>query len=193
MSLLPSFFQNLVAWGPAGLFLLALVDSGMIPILQGVDLLLFAQVLRRPERALLYAALATIGSLLGCIFLYFVARKGGELTLEKRIPPGRILYYRRQIERYDALTLVLPTMIPVPLPMKLFVIAAGAFEVRLGRFIAAILFARVVRFFTIALVARRYGEQTWSLLRQNAVVAGLGALCLLVLFYWLSRKLEART
>jgi uncharacterized protein (TIGR03382 family) len=180
--------RHVLPWGAPGLFLLALIDSGAVPIPQGVDVLLFVQVVADPPRALLYAALATAGSLLGCIFLYWVARKGGEVTLRRRVSPERALHYRRQIEKYDALTLVLPTMIPLPLPMKLFVIAAGVFGVRFERFLLAVLFARVVRFFGIALAAQRYGEQTWSLLRQHALTAGIAAAVLLALFYWLSRR-----
>jgi membrane protein YqaA with SNARE-associated domain len=182
--------ENVLPFGAPGLFLLALVDSALIPIPQGVDVLLFAQVIRRPEAALLYAALATSGSLLGCAFLYSISRKGGELALRRRASPARVLSLRRQIEQYDALTLVLPTMIPLPLPMKLFVIAAGVFRVRFGRFLLAVLFGRVVRFFGIALAAQRYGEQTWRLLRQNAVAAAVVLVALLGLFYWISRRLQ---
>ncbi len=174
--------------GAPGLFLLALIDSGLLPIPQGVDLLLFAQALRRPDLALLYAALATIGSLAGCLFLYAVSRKAGEIALLRHTSPEGMARIQRRFEKYEALTLVLPTMIPLPLPMKLFVIAAGVFQVHLGRFALAIVFARVVRYFGIALLARHFGEQTWTFLRQNILLIGFGAACLLGGFYWFSRR-----
>lgn len=182
--------QYILPFGAPGLFLLALVDSALVPMPQGVDILLFAQVVRNPHGVLLYAALATLGSLLGCIFLYYVSRKAGEVALNRHASPQRINRIRRQMEKYEAFTLVLPAMIPLPLPMKLFVIAAGVFKVRFGLFVLAILFARVVRYFGLALVAHRYGEQTWTFMRQNVLLVALAVACLLGLFYWVSRRVE---
>lgn len=184
--------QNLLALGAPGLFLLSLIDSALLPLPQGVDLLLFAQTTRDPAGAPRYAALATAGSVLGCLFLYWLARRGGQAMLARRTSPERIAGLRQKMERYDALTLVLPTLIPLPLPMKLFVIAAGVFQVRLERFLAAVLFARLTRYFGIALLAQRYGDQTWSWLRENAVLTGLGVAGLLAVFYWLGRRRTAR-
>ena len=181
---------HILPLGAPGLFLLALVDSGLIPIPQGVDVLLFAQVVRNPAGALFYASLATAGSLAGCLFLYWISRKAGEIALARRTSPERAAAMRRQFEKYEAFALVLPAMIPLPLPMKLFVIAAGVFQLRLGHFVLAILFARVVRFFGIALLAQRYGEQTWTSLREHLAPAGVGIACLLGIFYWFSRRLR---
>lgn len=152
-----------------------------------MDLLLFAQTLARPGGALGFAALAVGGSLLGCLFLYGVSRKGGEMALRRRTTPERVTYLREKFEKYDALTLVLPAMIPLPLPMKMFVIAAGVFQVRVGRFVAAVLVGRVVRYFGVALLAQRYGEDAWRLLRENAIALGIGAVALLALFFGLSQ------
>jgi len=176
--------------GAPGIFLLALIDSGGIPIPQGVDVLLFAQTTANPSRAYFYATLATLGSLVGCVVLYYISRAAGHGALVRRTSAERIDAMRRQFEKYEAFTLVLPTMIPLPLPMKLFIIAAGVFRVRLPHFIAAILFARAVRFFGIALLARRYGDQAWTYLRQNPAPLAAAVLGLLGLFYLLSRRLR---
>jgi membrane protein YqaA with SNARE-associated domain len=182
--------RYILPYGAPGLFLVALADSGLIPLAEGVDILLFAQVVRQPGRALLYAALATAGSLLGCIFLYYISRAGGELALSRRTSAVRLEQIRKKMERYEALTLVLPAMVPIPLPMKLFVIASGVFRVHLGRFVAAILIARVARYFGIALVAARYGDQTWALIRHNALPAAAVAVCIVGGFFWFSRRAE---
>lgn len=185
------FSQHILPLGAPGLFLLALIDSGLIPVPGGVDALLFAQVVRHPAGALLYAALAVVGSLLGCIFLYWISRKAGEVALSRRTSPQRADYIRRQIEKYEALTLVLPTMVPVPfMPMKLFVIAAGVFKVRFGLFVAAIAVARAIRFFGIALLARHYGGQTWTFIRENPLWIGMVVLIVLGAFFWYSRRVS---
>jgi membrane protein YqaA with SNARE-associated domain len=191
MNLLREWFaEHVVPWGGPGLFLLALIDSGGVPIPQGVDVLLFAQTLHRPELAMLYAALATVGSLLGCLFLYGVSYKAGEVALARRTSPERVQMWRRRYEKYEAFTLLLPAMVPLPLPMKLCVIAAGVFEVGAGRFTIAILTGRVIRYFGIALLVRYYGDQTWAFLRQNALAVGAGAALLVATFYWFTRRLR---
>jgi membrane protein YqaA with SNARE-associated domain len=182
--------QYILPFGAPALFLVALADSALIPLAEGVDVLLFTQVVRHPGRALLYAALATAGSLLGCMFLYFISRAGGEVALARRASPARVEVIRQKIEKYEALILVLPAMVPVPLPMKLFVIASGVFRVHLGRFLAAILFGRLVRYFGIALIAYHYGDQTWIVIRQHYLVTGLVAAGLIGGFFWLSRRMK---
>jgi membrane protein YqaA with SNARE-associated domain len=184
---------HILPLGAPGLFLLALADSAIVPIPEGVDVLLFAQVTRRPAAALLYATLATLGSLLGCLFLYYVSRAAGEIALARHVSPQGIDRMRRQFEKYEALTLVLPSMIPLPLPMKLFVIAAGVFEVHFGFFLLAILFGRVVRYYSLALVAQRYGPGAWTFLRQNVMLAGFIAAALIAGFYWFSRRMAVTT
>lgn len=180
--------QYILPFGAPALFLVALADSGLIPLAEGVDVLLFTQVVRHPARASMYAALATAGSLLGCMFLYYISRAGGEVALARRASPERIAGIRRKIEKYEALILVLPAMVPIPLPMKVAVIASGVFRVHLGRFVAAVLFARAVRYFGIALIAYRYGDQTWMVIRQHYLATGLAAASLIGGFFWLSQR-----
>lgn len=183
---------HILPLGAPGLFLLAVVDSSLAPVPEGVDVLLFAQVMRRPAAALLYAALATLGSLLGCVLLYGISRAAGELALARHVSPLGIDRMRRQFEKYEALTLVLPAMIPLPLPMKIFVVAAGVFEVHFGLFLLAILFGRVVRYYSLALVAQHYGPDAWIFMRDHVALAGCAAVALIAGFYWFSRLMAAR-
>jgi membrane protein YqaA with SNARE-associated domain len=183
------FLQTLLAYGAAGLFAVAFLDSAGIPIPQGVDVLLFALAVQNPARTLLYAALATAGSLAGCLLLYAVSRAAGHAALARRVSPERADYLRSRFERYEAFTLLLPCLLPF-MPMKLFIIAAGVFQVHLRSFVLAVLLARVVRYFGVALLARRYGDQTWVYLRQHPLHIALAAVLLLGLFYLLSRRLR---
>jgi membrane protein YqaA with SNARE-associated domain len=181
--------------GPWGIFLVALGDSAFVPLPQGVDALLIAQAIAAPSTAYLAAGLAVIGSLAGSLILYGIARRGGRLMLQKKASSKGIAAMQRQIEKYDALVLLLPTMIPLPLPMKLFVIAAGVFQMKLTRFIAVIVFARCVRYFGEAFVALRYGEETTAFLKENTLLAAGVALALILLFYlvhrWSTRSVNA--
>lgn len=191
--------SNLASWlttlGPYGLFLLSFLDSAMIPMPQGVDALVIAQAIAEPSSAYLGAGLAALGSLAGCLILYSVARRGGRAVLERKTSTAGIDKIRRRIEKFDALVLLLPTMIPLPLPMKIFVMAAGVFEMRLPRFIAVILFARFVRYFGEAFIAIRYREETTTFLSEHALTGVLLGLVLVAIFYavhrWSTRRMAA--
>ena len=190
---LGEWFSGLAATlGPWGVFVVALADSAFIPMPQGVDALLVAQAIATPDITYLAAGLAVVGSVVGSVILYSISRKGGRLMLEKKVSSKGVEHMRRQIEKWDALVLLFPTMLPLPLPMKLFVIAAGVFQMRIGRFIAVLTFARIVRYFGIAYLALRYGDRTMSVLAENAwigllVVAGT-ILLFVVVKRWSGRQ-----
>lgn len=182
------------ALGPWGLFLIALGDSAFIPLPQGVDALLIAQSIAAPSTAYLAATLAVVGSVLGSYILYSLARRGGEKMLEKKASQKGAQKLRKSVEQYGALALIPPTMIPLPLPMKLFVIAAGVFQMPIPQFLAALTFARCVRYFGEAFVAVRYGDRTTEFLRENAVagiVIGLGLVAVFfVVHRWSNRRVQ---
>ncbi len=185
--------QYTAVWGPWGTFFVSLSDSAFIPMPQGVDALLVAQAITAPEVTYFAATLAVLGSLLGSLILYLLARRGGRMMLEKRISKKGFEHMRKQIEKWDALVLLFPTMVPLPLPMKLFVIAAGVFQMSVLRFCAVLVFARIVRYFGIAYLALRYGDKTMTMLTENAWIGGLILLGIAVLFMvvrrWSSRRI----
>ena len=85
-------------------------------------------------------------------------------------------------------------MIPLPLPMKLFVIAAGVFQMSVARFCAVLVFARIVRYFGIAYLALQYGEKTMTMLTENSWIGVLILLSIAVLFvvvkHWSNRRIR---
>jgi membrane protein YqaA with SNARE-associated domain len=193
--MLNEFARWAVTLGPWGIFLVSLSDSALIPMPQGVDALLIAQSIASPSSAYLAAALAVLGSLLGSLILYFLARRGGQIMLEKKASQSGVEKMRRQVEQYGAMVLFVPTVTPLPLPMKLFVIAAGVFQMRLVSFCTVLVVARCIRYFGEAYIAVRYGEQTTAFLREHALLGAGIATALVALFFvahrWSSRRLNA--
>jgi len=188
--MLKEFARWAMALGPWGIFLVSLGDSALIPMPQGVDALLIAQSVAAPSSAYLAAALAVLGSLLGSLILYWLSRRGGQIMLERKASKSGIVRMRRQVEEYGALVLFFPTAIPLPLPMKLFVIAAGVFQMRLLPFCAVLVVARSIRYFGEAYVAVRYGEQATAFLKQNALL-GLGIAAILVALLFVVHRWSA--
>jgi membrane protein YqaA with SNARE-associated domain len=196
------WLRDLGAWlmkyaatlGPWGTFFVSFSDSAFIPMPQGVDALLIAQAIAAPDVTYFAAGLAVLGSLLGSLVLYSLARRGGRMMLERRVSKRGVDHMHRQIEKWDVLVLLFPTMIPLPLPMKLFVIAAGVFQMSIARFCAVLVFARMVRYFGIAYLALQYGDKTMTILTDNAWIGFLVLLGVVVLFVgvkrWSSRQVR---
>lgn len=173
--------------GPWGLLLVAFGDSAFIPMPQGVDALLITTAIAAPSTAWFAAALAVIGSVAGSLILYAIARRGGRAMLLKKVSPAGMERLEAVTLKYGAAAIIPPMMIPLPLPTKLFVIAAGVFQMRLGPFILAATVGRSIRYFGEAALALKYGEGTPQLLKDNAWQAtGIGLL-LVVLFIVVNR------
>src|SRR5262249_26733662 len=152
-------------------FLIGFVDSLGVPLPAALDALLIAIAIKTPAYAWLAAALAVAGSMGGNYLLFRAARYGGGwLVREKpQAVPGRRDRFRQWFFRYGLLTVFIPAVVPfVPLPLKVFVISAGAVRTPVGRFLAVMLAARLIRYFGQAWLAIRLGEDAHGFLAHNA-------------------------
>jgi membrane protein YqaA with SNARE-associated domain len=182
--------QKVVAFagtlGAPGLFLISFLDSSILtfPIIN--DVLLIELSVQHPSRMPLYAAMAAIGSTLGCVLLYFIAKKGGEAYFHRRAGShaGAI---RHWLERYGFGGMLAAALLPPPTPFKFFVFAAGVFEMPLFSFISAIAVARVFRYFGIGYLAIRYGDGALPFLKHHKLQVAGAALALFALSYALSQ------
>jgi membrane protein YqaA with SNARE-associated domain len=189
---LPGWAQALLGTvGGWGLFVIAFIDSsfGSFPVIN--DLLVIWLSLQHPQRMVFYASMATLGSILGCVTIFFIAHKGGEVVLHKKASPQQIERMRRWYERNEFLTVAVPAVMPPPTPFKVFVLAAGAFQVRFRYFIAALALGRGVRYFAWGFLAIHYGERTMVFLRSNFLELS-GAIMALMLAGFLTYRLIER-
>jgi membrane protein YqaA with SNARE-associated domain len=157
----------LVAWGPAGLFILAAADSAGVPAVGGVDALLIAIAANRPAIAYLSALCAVGGSLIGSIVLFAISRKGGEVFLARYTATRTGKRLHAWFERYGLATVFIPAVSPLPMPMKIPVFCSGALGVHWAAFVGTIAAARVVRYFVLAYLAQRYGTETLTFLKYH--------------------------
>ncbi len=180
-------------WGPAGAFLLAALDSAGIPLPASVDVLLIAVGAASPASALLSAALAIFGSACGSLFLFTIARKGGQVYLERNAGSSRAKKFREWFSRYGLVTVFIPALVPIiPLPLKVFVLSAGALGVSPWAFLATVLAARVLRYFGLALLGRQLGAGAWPWLVSHSLGLGLFAICLFITLFAAIKLLESR-
>jgi membrane protein YqaA with SNARE-associated domain len=162
---------------------LAALDSLGVPIVGGVDALLIAVSTVEPKHAYLAAVCATVGSLGGSYALFSIARKGGHVLLAKHTSHGTGLRIRAWFERYGLLTVFIPALSPIPMPMKIPVFCAGALEVQPRLFLAVVALARLIRYFALAYLGQRYGRYTLTYLRLHwpAVLVSVLGLCVIAL------------
>lgn len=166
-SFLRAFVQTLAGWGPAGIFALALLDSAGIPLPGGVDIFLIVLGASSPGAACAAALAAVAGSAIGCMILFSAARKGGQAYLDSRTASGRPAKLRAWFLRYGLLTVFIPAVLPIPLPLKVFVLSAGALGVRPATFLLVVLAARAPRYLGLALLGAKLGEGSADYLKQH--------------------------
>jgi membrane protein YqaA with SNARE-associated domain len=180
---LKNFVATLVAWGPPGLLLLAALDSAGVPIPAAVDALLMLLAANSPSTAYIAAACATIGSVAGSMFLFYLARKGGEKYLEKHTVGERGRKLRLWFQHYGLLTVFISAISPIPMPMKLFVVSAGALGVPPQAYFLTVLAARIARYFTLAYLGSQLGDGAGAYLKSHAWnIGGILALLFALLF-----------
>lgn len=157
----------LVPLGGWGLFVIAFLDSSFLtfPIIN--DALVVALSMLVPEQWLFYATMTAAGSILGCVVIYSISRKGGAVALRRRARPEQIERISRWYEKYEFLTVTIPAVLPPPTPFKIFVLSAGVFQVRLRHFLTAIILGRGLRYYLEGFLAANYGEPMIAYVRQN--------------------------
>lgn len=176
-------FGTLTAWGPIGVFVLAILDSAGIPLPLGVDLLVAALGTVGIRVAMLGATLAVIGSIAGNLILFSIARRGGTAYLRRHTLSGWPARFHRWFLRYGLLTVFIPAALPLPLPLKVFVISAGALGVTRRAFLLVIVAARVARYYGLAYLGVMVGENSAAWLAQHAWQFAAGAVVLFVVLY----------
>ena len=178
--------------GGPGLFIIAFLDSSFLSFPEVNDLLIVLLVINHPERMVFYATMSTLGSIAGCVALYYVGRKGGNALLQKRFKGGTVERVAQLMRRYGAMALIVPALLPPPAPFKIFVLMGGVAAIPLKTFIWAIAIGRGVRYFAEGILAVMYGQQALDYIHDNGRIVGLvlGVLVLVggAAYYILKRR-----
>jgi membrane protein YqaA with SNARE-associated domain len=184
---LPHWLQAIVATaGGLGLFLIAFLDSSVLTFPVINDLLLIDLSIRNPTRMPYYAAMATLGSVGGCLLLYYLARKGGEAMFHKHAGP-RARHIHAWINQNGFISILVTALLPPPTPFKVFVIAAGALEMPLRTFVIGLLVARGFRFFGEGYLAVKYGDQAGPFLLTHKLEVTAITLGVVLALYLVTR------
>ena len=182
----------LIAYGPAGILVLAFIDSAGIPVASGMDALVILVAAKAPSRAVLAASMGVLGSLIGNVVLFLGARAGARRFMKDAEQPWNKRRFREWFERYGLLTIFIPAMLPIPLPLKVFVISAAVVGTPLRTFVFVIVLGRSIRYGGEAYLGVKLGEGSAQFLRAYTWHLVGGAVVLFAVLYALLMLTERR-
>jgi membrane protein YqaA with SNARE-associated domain len=184
-----AWMQGLVlTFGGGGLFVITFFDSSILSFPFFPDAVMIQLSVANPARMPYYAAMASVGSLCGCLVLYILAKKGGEAFFHKHAR-SKAEKIKEWVESNGFLSAFLPALLPPPIPFKPFVLAEGVFQVPPRKFALAILLGRLLRYGIEGLLAVKYGDVALIFLKSHGLAFALGVLVLFVLLYLVSHFL----
>lgn len=191
--------RSLIAWarrvGGPGLIVLGIIDNSAIPLPGSQDAMTI--VLAASERTWwpYYALMATVGAVVGGYITYRLARKEGKAILEKRVQRRKAQRVYDTFEKWGFGAVLIPALLPPPLPMFPFLLAAGALQYSRSKFVTALAIGRGIRYTLLAFLAARYGRQIlrWMVeYRQPILLFGIAAGVAFALYALLRYKRSKR-
>jgi membrane protein YqaA with SNARE-associated domain len=175
--------------GFVGAGAVALLDSSSIPV--PMDAIIAVYVWRDHAHFWAYCLMAAVGSAIGGLVPYGLGRAGGELFLLKRINRDRLDQLRIRFEKQEFLAIAIPSMLPPPAPWKVFVFAAGVFEMPVAVFMFSVFCGRLLRWLLLALLVLKLGPGAVDAVAHHSIAAFILVMGLAVIgfaWWWLRRK-----
>jgi membrane protein YqaA with SNARE-associated domain len=152
-----TMWQHLRRMGGPGLVVLGVADNSVIPLTGSMDVLTIWLAARHLHPWPYYAAMATIGAVIGGYITYALARKGGKETMERKLSKRRAKQFSKAFERWGFFAVAIPALLPPPFPFVPFLIVAGAMQYSRAKFMGALTLGRAVRYSIAAYLGFHYG------------------------------------
>lgn len=153
--------------GGWALLLIAFFDSSFLSLPEVSDILIISLSIKNPELMFYYCAMTTIGSVLGCLALFYVGHRGGTVLLKKKYATRHLKRIVSWHQRFEFLTIMIPAILPPPTPFKIFVLSAGVLKMSPRKFILSVALGRSIRYFLEGYLAVKYGEKALNHLKDN--------------------------
>jgi membrane protein YqaA with SNARE-associated domain len=192
-------FAVFIRLGGFGLLILGVLDDSFLFTPLGNDLLMVALTARNHRMFPVYAAMASAGSVLGCLIIDWVSRKGGKAGLDRLLSGRESKYVKRKVENNAGWALAWASILPPPFPFTAFVIGAAAFQYPRKKLLGIVGVGRLVRFFALGLLAIVFGERILRWAKTPGVQIAILALVaisvvgsVLSIVSWIKRSKKAR-
>lgn len=169
------------------------LDSSLLSLPEVNDYITIARVANNPIEVYYFPLFPAVGSVIGCLILYRIARRSEEF-INRRFHPRHLDRVKEIYRKWGAFALVIPALLPPPMPFKIFVVAAGALEYPVARFATVIMIARTVRYYVWGLLAFFFRDEVLQFLRwlESHIVEILGGIILLFALFLIGRWLYVR-
>ena len=176
------YFQQ---FGTLGLALNSFIESFFL--VPPPDFLLIIMDLAKPEKALWYAFVCSVASILGGIVGYLIGFIGGRPVFNWifRKNPEQFEKVEELYNKYGSIAVFFAGFTPIP--YKVFTIASGVLSMNIWKFTVASFFGRAGRFFLVSIVLMIFGE--W--IKQYIELVILAVTALIIVFFvilWLKGK-----
>ena len=172
--------------------LIGALDSSLLSLPEINDYLVVGRCYKYPSAAFYFPLFAALGSVLGCLLLYTIMRRGGQALLRKRFKPESIKRVERAYERFGVFAIAIPAILPPPLPFKIFVATAGTLEYPRWKFLLTVMIARSVRYYVEGILAVYYGRRVLLFMKDNGLVilsfVAAAAVIAIIVYYFVSRR-----
>jgi membrane protein YqaA with SNARE-associated domain len=157
--------------GGPGLILLGLIDSSVIPVPGSLDAMTIVLSAHQRTWWPYYAVMAAVGSVVGAYLTYRIARNRGDKELNDRLSKRNVKKVVRVFERWGFGAIAVPALLPPPMPMVPFVIAAGALQYSPRKFLVAMSLGRLARYCILAYLGAVYGRKIFAVVLAHGEVA----------------------
>jgi membrane protein YqaA with SNARE-associated domain len=187
VKVLPAYFA-----APIMIFVGAL-DSSLLSLPEVNDYITAYRVAHNPSEVYYFPLFPAIGSVIGCLVLYRIARRG-EQFVTKRFHPRHLDRVKEIYRKWGVFALVIPALLPPPMPFKIFVVAAGALNYPASRFAAVIMIARTARYYFWGWVAYFFRDEVLKFLGwlESHILEILAAIIALFVISFIGRRVFAR-
>src|SRR5262245_7981574 len=157
VKILPVYFA-----APIMIFVGAL-DSSLLSLPEVNDYITAYRVAHNPSEVYYFPLFPAIGSVIGCLVLYRIARRG-EQFVTKRFHPRHLDRVKEIYRKWGIFALVIPALLPPPMPFKIFGVAAGALNYPAARFATVIMISRMARYYFWGWVAYFFRDEVLKIL-----------------------------
>ena len=180
-----------IYYAAPAMILIGALDSSLLSLPEINDYLVVGRCFKQPSAVFYFPLFAAIGSVLGCLLLYTIMRRGGQALLRRRFKRENIEKVERAYARYGFLAIAIPALLPPPMPFKIFVATAGTLEYPRWKFLVTVMVARAFRYYVEGVLAVFYGRRVLAFMRDNGLVIVIicgAAVIIFVLIYALVNR-----
>jgi membrane protein YqaA with SNARE-associated domain len=174
--------------------LVGALDSSLLTLPEVNDYITIARVANNPNEVYYFPLFPAVGSVIGCLILYRIARRG-EQYVSNKFHPRHLDRVKALYRKWGVFALVIPAILPPPMPFKIFVATAGALNYPVFRFSAVIMIARTARYYFWGILAYFFQKEVRQMIDWlgNNLIEVLGLLLIIGLVIFLTRWLIYRS